>query len=212
MYREELDQLVAMFQQSCGKVTISDSKFRYDSLEEMKKNANAKITNFDIRGENPGVRVLFNQMEVLRYSNPPMQTVFNELRTEELTDAADALFYKVKDFLVAHQQPRFRKGFGVGAIISGIGVAWFALHNAGVNKQGEATFGSLPGVLICVAALVFFVVSGINEKNYLSLETRRNSASFFVKNREEFAKHAVMVAISTVIGGIIGYWLGHFLK
>ena len=38
MYREEVDQLVAMFQQSCEKVTISDSKYRYKSLEEMKEN------------------------------------------------------------------------------------------------------------------------------------------------------------------------------
>jgi len=43
MYRDEVDQLVAIFQQSCGKVTISDSKYRYDSLEDMKKNVTSRI-------------------------------------------------------------------------------------------------------------------------------------------------------------------------
>src|ERR1700674_5858196 len=100
MHREEVDQLVGMFQQLCEKVTISDSKYRYKTLNEMKENVPSPIKDFDIRGENPGARFLFNQMEVVRGSSSPTQTIFNELRTEEITDAADALFYKIKDFLV----------------------------------------------------------------------------------------------------------------
>ena len=66
IYREDLDQLVAMFQRSCETVTISDSKYRYDSLGEMKQNVGATIKDLDIQGENPDVRFLFNQTEVLR--------------------------------------------------------------------------------------------------------------------------------------------------
>ena len=214
LYREEVDQLVALFQRSRQKVTISDSKYRYDSLEDMKNNGASKITDFDIRGENPGVRFLFNQMEVVKLSNPPTQTIFNELRTEELTDAADAVFYKIKDFLITHQQPQVRKGYIFGAIISSVGLFWIMYHNSGVDKQGQQfiAYRALPGILICVAALVFFVVMGINVKNYLSLETRRNSASFFVKYREDFAKHAVTATISAIIGAIFGWLVGHFLR
>jgi hypothetical protein len=214
MYRDEVDQLVAMFQQSCGKVTISDSKYRYDSLEDMKKNVAPRITDFDVRGENPGVRFLFNQMEVVKLSNPPTQTIFNELRTEEITDAADALFYKIKDFLITHQQPRFRKGFSFGAIVSFVGLIWLVSQYSGVDAKGQPilAFRALPEVLILAAALVFFVASGINVKNYLSLETKRNSGSFFIRHREEFAKQAVTAGVSSVIGGVVGYCIGHFLK
>ncbi len=214
MYREEVDELVAMFEQSCAKVTISDSKHRFDDLDDMKRNVPGRITDFDLRGENPGVRFLFNQTEIVRLSQPPTQTTFNELRTEELTDTADALFYKVKDFLTAHQRPQVRKGFIFGGMVSVVGLFWIVYHNSGVDKQGQQiiAYRALPGMLICAAALVFFVVMGINVKNFLTLETRRNSASFFVKYREDFAKHAVTATISGIIGCIVGWVVGHFLK
>lgn len=66
MYREELDELVAMFQRSCGKVTVSDLNYRYESLEEMKQKLPPRIRDLDIRGESPGVRFLFNQIEITR--------------------------------------------------------------------------------------------------------------------------------------------------
>jgi hypothetical protein len=134
MYREDLDELVGMFEGSCEKVTISDSKYRYMSLEEMKGKLPLRIKDLDIRGENPAVRFLFNQTELSYSFNPPAQIAFNELRTEEITDAADILFYKLKDFLLAHKQPNSRKGF-VGLAIAGFAAAfWFALHNSVEGK------------------------------------------------------------------------------
>jgi len=214
MHREEIDHLVEMFKQACGKVTISDSKHRFEDLDDMKRNVSARITDFDLRGENPGVRFLFNQTEVVRLSPAPTQTTFNELRTEEISDAADALFYKVKDFLVSHQQPRAKKGLLTGAVVSFICLLLFVYFNMGIDAHGRQTvaFRALPGMLLCLAALTIFVITGTNIKNYSSLETKRNSASFFVRNREDFAKHAVTATISTLMGGVIGYLLAHFLK
>ncbi len=54
-----------------------------------------------------------------------MVFIRNELRTEEISDAADNLFYKVRDFLVSNKAPRFRIGYLVAAIIAGIGSAGF---------------------------------------------------------------------------------------
>src|SRR5712691_8646245 len=87
MYREELDQLVSFFQTACANVRISDNKNRYESLEEMKKTVGSKVKELDIRSENPGVHFGLNQTEVVKGSNPPTQTTFHELRTEETTDA-----------------------------------------------------------------------------------------------------------------------------
>jgi hypothetical protein len=71
MYREDLDQLVAMFRRSCQTVTISDDKFQYDSLEEMKKQKpESKITFFEIHGKDPGVQFLLNQTSMLKGAVP----------------------------------------------------------------------------------------------------------------------------------------------
>jgi hypothetical protein len=214
MYREDVDELVAMFTQSCEKVTISDSKHRFEDLEDMKRNGSAKITDFDLRGEKPDIRFLFNQTEIVRLSPTPTQTTFNEIRTEEISDAADALFYKVKDFLVSRQQPRAKKGLLVGAAVSFVSLFWFIYIYTGYDAYGRRTiaFRALRGMLLCLTALVIFAVTATNIKNYLSLETKRNSPSFFVRNREEFAKQATTAAISSIIGGLIGYCIGHFLK
>lgn len=56
MYREDVDQLLAIFVRSCEKVIISDTKYRYDSLGEMKEKLGPRVKDLDIRGENPGVR------------------------------------------------------------------------------------------------------------------------------------------------------------
>ena len=202
MYREELDELVAMFERSCEKVTISDSEYRYVSLEEMKEKLPPRIKALDIQGEKPNVRFLFNHTEISNAYNPPAQIAFNELRTEEITDGADALFYKLKEFLLAHQQPSFPKTV-IGAIVSVIGAFGFAFYHG-----GDRTFGSKPGFFICMAAFAIFVIATQHIGNYFSLELRRNSASFFVRNWEEFANHAVIA----VIGGAVGYCIGRFLK
>ncbi len=214
MYREEVDQLVALFAHSCEKIIISDSKNRFKDLDDMKRNMGARISDFDLRGENPSIRFLFNQTEIVRLSSPPTQATFNELRTEEISDAADALFYKVKDFLITHQRPRVRLGLLVGSLVSLGSLLWFVYINTATGPDGRAAiqFRALPGVLFCLAAFMIFFIAGTNISNFLSLETKHNSASFFVRNREEFAKHATTATISSIIGGLVGYCIGHFLK
>jgi hypothetical protein len=209
MYRDDVDQLVAIFQRDCKNVIISDNNYRYDSLDEMKQKVGPRIKNLDIRGENPGVRFSFNQTEITKIGNPPLQGVCNELRTEEITDPADGVFYKIKDFIARYERPYFIKPWAIPMTLGFIGVLWFALHNAQVNKAGEiVVIGSLPGVVISVAVLVVSLLMGQNTTNHLSLETKRNSASFFVRNREEFAKYAV----TAILSGLIGAAIAHYLK
>lgn len=214
IYREDVDQLLAMFQQSCEKVTISDSKHRYKTLDAMKANVPNPLREFNIQGENPGVSFLFNQMEIVRGAGTPMPSIFNELRTDETTDAADALFYKIKNYLEGFQQPGARKEFIVLAGLAFVGLFWSLIGHSTDDGQGHITLhsGALPGLLISIPAFIIFSSMGLNIKNYFSLETKRDSASFFVKYREDFAKKAVETTISLLIGGVIGYFIGHFIK
>jgi hypothetical protein len=171
------------------------------------------INDLDIRGENPGVRFLFGHTELSYSYNPPAQIAFNELRTEEITDAADILFYKLERFLTAYKQPNSRKGFLGLAIASFAAAFWFALHN---SVEGKIRGSSLPGFLLCIVAGVVFLGFAKAIPNYLSLETKRDSPSFFVKYIEDFAKQAVSATIAgvigTAIGAVVGYLVGHFTK
>lgn len=214
IYREEVDQLIAFFQNSCGSFVIANDNNSFDDLDDMKKNLGATVQTFYIRGENPGIRFSFNQSEVVSGSNPPTRTVFNELRTEEISDAADALFYKIKDFLITHQQPSVRKGWLSALVIAGLSLVLVMSHYAFVDQQGQEKLraSALPGFLLGLILLIVLMNFAFNVKNYLSLETKRNSASFFARNREDFAKHAVITGISSLITGVIGYFIGHYLK
>jgi hypothetical protein len=212
MYREDVDQLVVMFQRSCERVTISDRDNRYETVEEMKNHLGAKLKYLDIRGENPAVRFLFNQTEAVKGSVEQAQTTFNELRTEEITDAADALFYKMQNLLEKFRRPTARKDFIAGAIVSVAGMFWFLFHNAVTDEQGRFVHVDAPvRAAICFVAMMLFVSRGANT-NFMTLEMKRNAASFWIRNREDFAKHGVMTIISNVLALIIGYLLGHYLK
>jgi hypothetical protein len=219
MYREEVDQLVAMFQRSCEKVTISDNKYRYESLDEMKQNVGSRIKDFDIRGENPGVRFLFNQTEAAKnmgVGGPPTYTTFNELRTEEITAAADALFFEIKDSLLPYQQPTFRKVWIVPLVVSFTGIFWFAIRNSHANEEGHPVVYLGWGLLTSILMFVISISAATHVRNYLNLETRRDSPSFFKKYREDFAKHGITSVITAVVSGIVGLFfgwlLGHFGK
>jgi hypothetical protein len=214
MYREDLDQLVATFQRSCKRVTISDNKYRYESLNEMKQNVGSRIKDFDIRGENPGVRFLFNQTEVSRnvgVGAHPTYTTLNELRTEEITDAADALFFEIKDSLLPYQQPTYRKAWIVPLVVSFVGIFWFAIRNSHANQGGQPVVYLGWGLLASILTFAISVSAATHVRNYLSLETRRDSPSFFMKYREDFAKHGITSVITAVVSGIVGLFFGWLL-
>jgi len=113
MYKADLDKLVELFQKQCETVVISDNDHRYDSLDEMRANIGTKISVLDIRGEKPGVHFLLNHTEYTPGSSAP--TIFNELRTEEISDSAEAAFLQIKELLSAYEKKNLAL-FGVLAI------------------------------------------------------------------------------------------------
>jgi len=131
MYREDLDELVALFQRKCTNVIISDQQYRYESLDEMKGRVGSKVKDLEIHGENPGLHFLLNQSEPVPGSRTGEKTTFTELRTEQVTDEAEALFFKVREFLVLHQGPRVRIPFLIIATMAFIGTCFSVLHAKG---------------------------------------------------------------------------------
>jgi hypothetical protein len=154
MYREDLDALVSLFQRSCTSVTISDDKNSYDSLTEMKQYVGSQIKDFNIRGENPKVHFLLNKAEQVASSTPgqTMTQLFPELRTEEATDAADTLFYVVREHIQAYQ----RTPLTLAVLLFGAVAITVTLY-LGVEGFREVHAGQQPSIL----PIVWVVVSAV---------------------------------------------------
>ena len=210
MYRPELDQLVALFQSTCESVVISDKTHIYKSLDEMKANVGLRIKEIDIRGEKPGVHFLLNQKEFAPGSSTP--AIFNELRTEEIAEDAEALFFKVEHFLIKQQRPSVTR-FLIPSLLGIFGVALLTTRGVALAISQGQPFREVSGIIVCFAISIVSLVFGIaNSRNYLILDTKLNSPSFVVRNREEFAKYVVIALISGAVSFFFGWLLGHLSK
>jgi hypothetical protein len=207
MYREDLDALVGLFQKACSVVTISDDTNRYDSLAEMKQYVGSRIKDFNIRGENPNVHFLLNKAEKVPTNTPGqvMTQLFPELRTEEATDAADNLFYAARELITTHQKTPFTPLVWIFSICAIVVLLTLVFEG---TKTGDR---SLPILWLVLSGLLAIVI-GSSRGHYLALDTKLESPSFLQKYKEEFGKQAVTAVISTLIGAVIGYLFGHYLK
>ena len=214
MYREDVDQLLAMFERACRTVVISDQKHQYKTLDAMQRTVTSPIKELTIRGYDPDVVFLFNRTEIVSGTNGTTQTIYNELRTDISSDTADALFYKVKDFLLQYQRPTVHKGFLACAALSLGGIIWVAEHYAITDSHGEqklAPQGLMP-LLISILVMTILVGLSFGGRNYVTLAKRRDAPSFFVRNREEFAARAIGTGIASLVSGLCGYLIGRYLK
>jgi hypothetical protein len=214
MYREDLDQLLELLKGKCTRVTISDKRYRYDSFDEMKRHSGSRVHNLEIHGEQPGLHFFLNQSEHTQGYDPSITIMFNELRAEEATEEADALFFKVKDFLSSHQQPQVRPRFVLFAIVAFVGMLMLSILNreAIMISVDRVAWWFVAVLLVGVPTSLGSLLMAFRIGNYLTLETRLDSPSFWARHQDAFATHAVTAAISAVVGGIVGWLVGHFLK
>ena len=210
MYRDDVDQLVGLFQEYCETVILSDDKYRYDSLDELKTQLGANVREFEIHGENPALHFRLNRIEIDNF--PPGSATriwFNELRSDEASEEADNLFFRVKDFLTARQMPSFQRLYlALSLLVFAAAIARVIYVSEVFKQPNTIPLSSLAGLL---AAVALFIAS-VRKKNQISLETRANSLSFFAKNRDDFLKHIINTVISGLLGAVIGYVIGHLAK
>jgi hypothetical protein len=171
----------------------------------MKAHVGIEIGDIDIRGENPGVHFLMNQSEVVKGSPSTAIYYYSELRTEEISDEADNLFYRVRDFLIEHKPPRFRAAFLSLAIVAAGACIFLGVLDYRELLRDDRI--SLRFVVCLLTAAGLFLASA-QSGNHLRLEKKANLPSFWARNKEGFATHAATSAIS----GFVGWLLGHFLK
>lgn len=206
MYREDLDQLLLIFENAGAKVVISDKEYRYESLDDMKAHVGDRLVNIDIQAEHPAVHFLLNQSKMLPGSPSTALVYYNELRTEEISDGAENLFYRVRDFLVQHKAPRFRTSYLVLAIIAAVGSVMSVVLDYQVFKNGKISLE----FLACLLAFVGFFVTSATGGNELILETRSNSPSFLKQNKNSI----IMLLLGAGVGivcTLTSQWLARLL-
>jgi hypothetical protein len=204
MYREDMDAFVAFFQDNCASFTIADGKNRYRSLDEMKGHAGTEVKDLDIRGQSPAVHFLLNRKEVVQGSSSPY--IFNELRTEEISDEADSLFWRIQEFLEEHQRPAFRPTFLVPMIVSFI--CFFAL----TFHQREVTLLWLLGLFACALIFVLSAIGSFWFVNRITLEKRSLTLSFWKRNKDDIWLRVIQAFAGAVFGFIFGFILGRLSK
>ena len=137
-----------------------------------------------------------NRTEAVQGS--PTPHIFNELRTEEISDEADSLFFRVKEFLEEHQRPAFRPTFLVPMILSFVFIWVVAFH------QREVTVMWLLGLFACTGLFVLSAIGSFWFVNSITLEKRSLRLSFWKRNKDDIWLRIIQAGATGVIGFILG--------
>jgi len=195
MYREDLDELMELFSSSSRSVTLSDDKYRYVSLDEMQKRVGNEIKHLDIRSEGPAVHFLLDQKEMTPTSTGFTTTRFNELRTEEISDEADILFLKVREFMENRKRPAFARP---SLLIPALVFLFLAIYRMRILIL------SAPCFLLFLA----FVLFSCSVDNLIFLTTKAESPSFWERHKDEVFSKSLASVVSASVGAFVGFFLG----
>jgi hypothetical protein len=198
MYRPSLDQLVAMFEKTCKTVTIADRNNRYDSLDDMRLHVGTSLSELDIRGEDPGVSCILNHSETIK--DATWVFMRNEIRMEEVPEAAEILYFKAREFLLIHSMPRFRRSYLLVAFLALATAIADAVWQWDIFRHQQIPLLFITFLICGVIALVASQPSTC----VLRLETKANLPSFWTKNRDAL----ILGAIASVMAAILGWFFG----
>lgn len=204
LYREDIEKLFSLWKANCQQVLVGDDEHLYESLAEMEEHAPPRLQCLILQGFVPHAEL------VIRGSGAaPPATPRSMLLIGGRDQKSELLFFPARDIL--HN----RKW-----------VSMIALRVAALTASAVLFLGLLFSKSILLAhhigsdftydlaafvALAFLFLGGWMSTNQVSYATPRlhsKSQSFWERNRDDFAKQA----ITSVISGLIGYTIGHFLK
>lgn len=193
LFREDLTELVAIFQKYCQVVIISDEKFTYESLEEMANSGQKNAGVFQLQGMGPHVDVWIRSKLVPNFNR-------SALFSPDNSDAARLLFLAIKDFLLSRRWKSrviFLKTSltTLGALFVVAAFLKDALHP---KWQGASVVWNF--VVLFVGALLFVAVIKWTESlSSVSLAPRSAEEPFWLRNRDRL----LLAVFSAVIGAII---------
>ena len=198
LYWEDFAKLVALFKSYCETVEISDDKATYESLDEAAGKIDGKITNIDILGKNPNIRL------TLKNTGSWLAQQFDKpgMPQSEL-DQLDLVYIRVKEFLDKRKLLRsdlFSPLSLLVVMITVIGVGATLLVRVAVVYRAYV----LLVAWVVVAAWAAATKTFRNVIGTVSLKPKASVTTFWSRKKDDL----IMLVIGLVLGGIIG----HFLK
>jgi hypothetical protein len=178
LYREEIDELVTLFKNSCERVDLADEKYEYDSLEEMENRLGKNTHYLSISGYKPYASVEVGAKEIVKWGRKDQNFIF---AGED--DKAQVLFLKAQDILRDHKRWILSRIFNwpmfllVSAVDYALGLLPL-LHVHLFPRIGSSV------VILFLAYFVFWIYFQARGKSYLSLESRNKQQSFLARNRD----------------------------
>jgi hypothetical protein len=203
MYREDLDKLLGLIQNKCSSVTISNGKFRYQTLDEMKGHIGNNAKFFDISGEDPTVHFRTSQSEVSLWGlRVKHESSF--LFTKEATESADWVFYEAKEILEKNQVPFVRWKYLVSWCLLTM-LIWSAFHISHTD-QYPYLFGILSGgaLVLCSASLPLALIG----KNEILLTRRSETPNLWARKKDDIVVNLGVALVSGLIGALLAHYLG----
>jgi hypothetical protein len=183
LYREEIEELVTLFKNSCERVELADEKYVYDSLEEMGNRLGKNIVSLAISGVRPYASVEVGAKKVIKWGRRDQNYIYAD---EE--DKAQILFLKARDILLDHKRWILPRIFNwpIWYLVTVINYA-FALpplfHRHLFPSPGVILRGSVFGSVLTYYCF-FGYFQFFRGMSYLSLESRTKQQSFLARNRD----------------------------
>jgi hypothetical protein len=206
LYRDDLEDLITLFGETCEIVRLSDEEFEYDSLSEIegRKGPGGKLSYLEISGRKPYVSLSLGGRKLNWFYRDENNRVYAEAE-----DRGELLAMRLSSYLSQRQRflPKvFNWSFGAIAII--LQMLWLAL-SIGYQKQHPEFYKDHPSAIfldICYFMLVIYVIAlpliihrGMS---WISLAPKHTHKSFLSEHGYDLFKGTFFIAI-----GIVLKWL-----
>jgi hypothetical protein len=202
----EIEEILTL-NSAAVEVSFFDDEYEYKSLAELDENPGVTIRQIQMNSKEPYSRLTLGKE---RNSGFLLQDS-NRLFAEE-GEKGHVLFLRIREALARRQRllSRFIRWW-IFVISATINVStgyppWHSFLNTHFGSRATSVIDWTTDLY--QFTFIYFVWRGMS---IIRLE-QHPKGSFWARNREEFAKHAITVAISLVVGGIIGYLIGYLKK
>jgi hypothetical protein len=204
LYREDIVELVALLQQYCKAVEISDDKCIYESLTEACEKTPSPISNVEIMGKTPNIKLS------LQRTGSWLTQVFEKPEMEQKDlDQLDVVYYRVKDFLDA-RRGTISHYFG-GPVVTLSGLLIIAVVGITLSGKNPGGHGGLISFLAWVIALAWLVMNRTlrTDIGMVSLKPKAEVTSFWSRNKDA-VNLVVIGAVLGAAGTLLVEWLKTF--
>jgi hypothetical protein len=183
---------------------LGTTNIYYESLAEMEENAPPRLPCFILQGFIPHAALVIRGPGAA-----PPAAQRSVLWIADRDQRSELLFFSAKDIL--HKRRWFSMiALRITALTVSAALLFGLLFSKSILRTHHigSDFSYDMAALVALALLFLGGWMSTKQVSYATLRLRAKSQSFWERYRDDFVKQA----ITSVISGLIGYTIGHFLK